>query len=88
MLFDVCVPEACEPPSQGSYSISTQVRAQQNAGPGDGCQFEEDCFNCAHYVPGTSTNLRSIAVIAFTITDLSIPLLDGMPLLPYHPPRV
>ena len=87
VLFDVWTPEACEAQALNSPLSQTQIHARQNTG-NDECQFEEDCFNCAHYAPGASIDLQPIAVIAFTDTALSMPSLDGTPLLPYHPPRL
>jgi hypothetical protein len=88
MMFDVCSPERCEAQPLAPTPSSIQIHAQQNAGSsGDSCQFEEDCFNCAHYAPGSSVLLESSEIIAFTHPDLFVPPLDGSPLLPYHPPR-
>lgn len=88
MLLDVCLPEKCEAQLLEPTPSSVQIQAPRNVDPAsDACQFEEDCFNCAHFVPGTSIVLESGAIVAFTDTDLLIPSLDRPPLLPYHPPR-
>ena len=86
-MFDVCSPEKCDAQLLGPNQSSVQILAPQNTSDSESCQFEEDCFNCAHYAPGTSFVLESTAIIAFTQTDLFIPSLDRPPLLPYHPPR-
>ena len=87
LVFDVCAPEPCE--NQASLSEATSVRASshQSSGNSEGCQFEEDCFNCAHFAPGHAFVLEPIAVVAFTDSDWHLASLDGTPLLPYHPPR-
>lgn len=88
LLFDVCAPEACESQTFAPASIQTQVSGHQSSGAGEGCQFEEDCFNCAHFAPGATFTLEPIAVVAFADTTLLVSSLDGTPLIPYHPPRV
>jgi hypothetical protein len=85
-LFDVCSPEQCEAQLLGPVQHSVQVQTQQNS-DGDSCQFEEDCFNCAHYAPGVTLVLQPIAVIAFKQPDLLLASIERPPLTPYHPPR-
>ena len=87
LVFDVCAPESCEAQVLVSAQTQVQVSSHQGDGNGGGCQFEEDCFNCAHFSPGASFVLEPIAVVAFTGTDLYVAPLDGTPLIPYHPPR-
>lgn len=86
VVFDVCSPESCEAQLSAPIERSMQFQAQQNAG-GDSCQFEEDCFNCAHYAPGIAFVVEPIAVVAFQQPDLFVPSLEQPLLLPYHPPR-
>jgi hypothetical protein len=87
VLFDVCTPESCEAQILTPVQSQAQVLTQPNPGGGETCQFEEDCFSCAHYEPGTMFVFHSVAMVSFTAPDLFVPLLDGTPLIPYHPPR-
>lgn len=86
-LYDVCTPEPCEIRILSATQSGARFQQQHSSGDAESCQFEEDCFNCAHYAPGSSVALESVAVVAFTEPALSDPSLDGAPLLPYHPPR-
>ena len=86
-VFDVCTPEPCEaqilPPAQSQ----TQLRAQHSGNGTTTCEFEEDCFSCAHYAPGTSFALGPVDVIQLKGSEVLVLSLDGAPFLPYHPPR-
>ncbi len=87
MLFDVCTPEPCEAeiiPTQQSRNV---VQAQDLAHGSDGCQFEQDCFNCASFAAGGTFDFHPVASATFTVSELFVPPLDGTPLIPYHPPR-
>ena len=87
LLFDVCSPERCDAVELMAARSTAQVQAQHQDGGGDGCQFEEDCFQCAHYAPGVTFQLQPIATVAFTEPSLFLPSLDGTPRIPFHPPR-
>jgi hypothetical protein len=84
-VFDVCAPERCE--AQVPTQTSVQFHPDQNPGGGDSCQFEEDCFNCAHFAPGTGFVLQPFGVIAFTLPDQFFSSIEQPLLAPYHPPR-
>lgn len=90
LAFDVSAPERCQaeiaPPAGNSQTL---IQSQQNPADSDSdcCSFEEDCFNCAHFAPGHSFTLGSIAVVEFAQADLNVACLDRPPVLPYHPPR-
>jgi hypothetical protein len=86
-VFDVCSPERCEAQVEVPIQSSVQFHADQNPGGGDSCQFEEDCFNCAHFTPGTGFVLQPIGVIAFTRPDMPLSSIEEPLLTPYHPPR-
>ena len=86
-LFDVCTPEPCAAQVLLPSQSQTQIQAQHEGGSGESCQFEEDCFSCAHFTPGTSFVLAPVAIVSFTEPALFVPPLDGTPLIPYHPPR-
>jgi len=86
-VFDVCTPEPCEAQILTPVQSQDRLQAQQSSGGGDTCQFEEDCFNCAHYAPGTTFVFHPIGMISFRAPDPFVPTLDGTPLIPYHPPR-
>ena len=86
-FFDVCTPEPCEAHVLAPEQSQTQFQVQHDGGNGESCQFEEDCFSCGHFTPGTSFVLSPIAVVSFTDPPLFVPPLDGTPLIPYHPPR-
>jgi hypothetical protein len=84
-LFDVCSAESCEVqllPTQDSVRFQTL-----RSSGGDCCQFEEDCFNCAHFAPGIRFVLQPIGVVAFTHPDLFLSSIEQSLLAPYHPPR-
>jgi hypothetical protein len=90
MVCDLCTPEECQLEIVSSTTnSSTLVQAQQGPSDSDSnsCQFEEDCFNCAHYVAGSFFFLKPIALVDFTVPDLLVASLDRPPVLPYHPPR-
>lgn len=87
VLFDVCIPEPCDAQTPAATQSIVQIQAQHERNSGDTCQFEEDCFACAHYAPGTVFVLQPAATI---IIQRSIPYLSalaGAPVVPYHPPR-
>ena len=87
VLLDVCVPEQCGAQMVNASQDTVQIQAQGSRNNGDTCQFEEDCFNCAHYAPGMSLLLGLVDVVAFSDPDVFVSVLDGAPGLPYHPPR-
>ena len=87
MLFDVCAPEPCEA-QLSAPAQSTSVCQGSHDGSGSGsCQFEEDCFNCAHYAPGTMFLLQPSSVSLFVEPNSFVPSVNRSPLVPYHPPR-
>ncbi len=87
LVFDVCAPESCAAQALLSVPAQVQVNAHQSDGSSQGCQFEEDCFNCTHFSPGHTFVLDPIPVVAFTNANKYESSLDGIPLAPYHPPR-
>jgi hypothetical protein len=86
-VLDVCAPERCEAQFLFPTQTSIQFHSDQNSGAIDSCQFEEDCFNCAHFTPGTGFVLQTIGVIAFTQPDRFLSSIEQPLLAPYHPPR-
>jgi hypothetical protein len=85
-LIDVCSAEPCEIEVPDPAQHSVQFQTQQPSG-GDCCQFEEDCFNCAHFAPGVRFVLQPVGVIAFTQPDRFLSSIEQPLLAPYHPPR-
>lgn len=85
IVFDVCSAEPCEAKLL-VCSQSSQFQTQGAAGS-DSCQFEEDCFNCAHYAPGAQFVLAPIAVLDYAQPELIRTSIERPLVLPYHPPR-
>lgn len=86
-VFDVCTPERCDAQILTATQSQTQFQTQHNESGPATCQFEEDCFSCAHYAPGTSLAFDPVTVVPLKDSHPAVLSLDGMPLLPYHPPR-
>ena len=86
-LIDVCDPETCEAQKISPIQTSSSIQVQHNADGDGSCQFEEDCFACAHFAPGAAIDLQSLGVVTLASVEVVVPSLDGTPLLPYHPPR-
>ena len=86
VLFDVCTPEPCvaqiPPATQSGATIQLQYDSS-----GDTCQFEEDCFGCAHFAPGAVFVLHPAASIITPLSISYLSMLAGIPVIPYHPPR-
>jgi hypothetical protein len=88
-LYDVSVPENCLVEGLAIAASSTQVQAghqDPNRGSG-GCQFEEDCMACAHFLPRTHFVLAISEVVALTESTPFPTTQGGVAALPYHPPR-
>jgi hypothetical protein len=86
VVLDVCTP-TCEAEALNSSQSQGQFQAHHTSGTSGHCEIEEDCFNCAHFVPRASLLVKQVAVVAFTEPDLFVFSLDGIPLNPYHPPK-
>jgi hypothetical protein len=87
VVLDVCTPEPCDAQTVAPVRSQSQVQAQYDGSTTPSCQFEEDCFSCAHYAPGVIFAFQPVAVVLFEESDPLVPLLDGMPHTPYRPPR-
>jgi len=88
-LVDVCTPEACADeaialPAQSAIEVHA---TQTNPDNGRTCEFEEDCFACAHFVPAVHISFHIESIVATYEPTLVLPALDGTPSAPYHPPR-
>lgn len=87
-MFDFCTPENCDALTLSPTQLTLQAQtAADSTTSGETCQFEEDCFNCAHFTPAPATLLAPVAIIAQAAPELYRPALDGIPAIPYHPPR-
>jgi hypothetical protein len=86
VLLDVCTPEPCEAQTATTAQSTAQFQLQ-HSGAGDNCQFEEDCFACAHYAPGCMFFLQPSEAVMNALPATYISTLAGTPVLPYHPPR-
>ena len=87
-LFDFCTPESCD--AQALPRAAGVLQAQSStdgAAGGETCQFEEDCFNCAHYSPAPIILLDPVDMLAEATPESYSSPLDGIPVIPYHPPR-
>lgn len=87
ILLDVCTPESCDIRIPESNQSSVLAQSQQESGSSGCCQFEEDCFSCAHYAPGTQFVLHTVTASAFISPEFYSPTLAGDSFPPYHPPR-
>jgi hypothetical protein len=85
-LFDVCSTEPCAIQLLHPTQNFAKIHTHQTSG-GDCCQFEEDCFNCAHFAPGSGFVLQPVAVTAFAHPDLLLSSIEQPLMAPYHPPR-
>ena len=86
-LFDVCTTEPCYAQSLSPSQAGVHLKAQHETANGDSCQFEEDCFVCAHYTPAALGFMQSFVAVSFVAPDLLTLALAGTPPLLYHPPR-
>lgn len=86
VLFDVCTPEPCDAQALAT-PCAIQIQVQHERSSGDTCQFEEDCFGCAHYAPGTTFAFHTAETVSVASSALYLSALSGTPVIPYHPPR-
>jgi hypothetical protein len=87
-LFDIATPEECADDALAASQSALQIHGNQTSPDrGSTCQFEEDCIACAHILPGTHFELQVVTTVATYDPDLLFVSLDGIPSIPYHPPR-
>ena len=86
-LFDVCTPEPCYAQDFFLSQDGVQLRAQHETPNSDHCQFDEDCFVCAHYTPAALGFVQLFVTVSFVVSDPHALVLAGTTPLLYHPPR-
>jgi hypothetical protein len=87
-VFDIATPEACADDVLAASQDAIQIHGNLTSPDrGSACQFEEDCIACAHILPGTQVELQVVTTVATYDPDLLLVCLDGIPSIPYHPPR-